>query len=85
MRWKYGKDSDSGRWPVSPKKGGVTPVVGNVTTANSSNYVSCHLKLFEDDHAQYQKVMEGFVQGLYASPPAECTLCGTLGLAAGTL
>jgi hypothetical protein len=46
MRWKYG-EKKGGQGPTS-KKGATNGTVAN--TANSTNYVSCHLQLFKDDH-----------------------------------
>jgi hypothetical protein len=58
-------------------------VITNAT--DSPNYVSCHLTLFDYDQEQTRQVFEGFVEGLYNNPPADCSLCSKLGLAAGTL
>ena len=46
MRWKYG-DKKGGLGPTG-KKAATNGTVANTT--NSTNYVSCHLQLFKDDH-----------------------------------
>jgi hypothetical protein len=55
------------------------------SNATTTNVTACKIQLLSEDRDNYDQLMQGFVQGMYRSPPDPCSLCKKLGTIAGTL